>query len=124
MHKLRDPNADPKAKYGKRRLADGEVKEGGGDAPFNKALAVGDEEEEKPAKRPRKDEDQPVHQKDARTAHSREERSVGRPARGGTVKGKGLRDRVRPRPTPGAALALAKRESTAIVPSEGKKIKF
>jgi RNA recognition motif-containing protein len=41
-------------------------------------------------------------------------------------RGKGDRDKGRPRgrPRPGAALALAKRESAAIVPSQGQKIIF
>ena len=37
---------------------------------------------------------------------------------------RGKQERFRSRPKPGAALAQAKRESVAIIPSEGQKIKF
>lgn len=49
------------------------------------------------------------------TAHTRDTR---KPGRDGKLKG------PRNRPKPGAALALAKRESAAILPSQGQKITF
>lgn len=43
----------------------------------------------------------------------------------GTAKSDGVRQKgPKSRPKPGAALALAKRESAAIIPSQGRKITF
>ncbi|KAJ7167619.1 hypothetical protein C8R46DRAFT_995753 [Mycena filopes] len=53
-------------------------------------------------------------------AHDSAAPAEGAPVREREYKGKGPRNR----PKPGAALALAKRESAAIVPSQGKKVVF
>lgn len=82
-------------------------------------------EEEGRKERPGKDEKAAAHAVEEANEEDGQEPPRKRPARekADTLHVRKGRD-GRPRATPGAALALAKRESVAIVPSEGKKIKF
>lgn len=89
----------------------------------------------KPVRPSRRDQPTPRHEFDRPTVsnsndrkHSLEHAEEQAPKKPRTETGEkvyrtsGKRERVRPKP--GAALALAKRESAAIIPSQGKKIVF
>jgi RNA recognition motif-containing protein len=81
---------------------------------------------ERPAKRQKAgDQDEDVSRSGKGDKRKRTDPSIGRPAQEKAKVQEMRRGKDgRMRPAPGAALAMAKRESTSIVPSQGTKIKF
>lgn len=103
------------------KLVDREHKGKGGDRPPR-----ADNPRYKRDRLPRQVEEQPKTTETAEAVKPRQRKSwdgKDSPAKGDIVHG--VRHKgPKTRPKPGAALALAKRESVAIVPSQGKKITF